>query len=57
MVGSFFAVNHISLSPTRSVRVAGQQRQQVATLLNFDLIRFMGLNDLNVGHSIGQRFP
>ena len=37
--------------------MAGQQRQQVAALLNFNLFNFMGLDALNVGHGIGQRFP
>ena len=37
--------------------MAGQQRQQVAPLLYLDLIYLMGLDDLNVGHGIGQCFP
>lgn len=57
MVGSFFAIDHISLSPTAGVGVAGQQRQQVAVRLNFDLIHLVGLDNLNVGHRVGQRFP
>ena len=37
--------------------MAGDERQQVASLLDFDLVHLMGLDDLNVGHGIGQRFP
>ena len=37
--------------------MAGQKRQQVAPLLYLDLIHLMGLDDPNVGHRVGQRFP
>ena len=37
--------------------MAGQQRQQVAVRLNFDFLYLMGLDDLDVGHRVGQRFP
>ena len=37
--------------------MAGQKRQQVAPLLYLDLIYLMGLDDLDVGHRICQRFP
>lgn len=57
MVGSFFTINYIALLAAAGVGVAGQQRQKVAALLNFDLFNFMGLDDLNVSHRIGQRLP
>ncbi len=50
-------VHHIPLPPAAGVGMAGQQRQQVAALLYLDLIHLMGLDDLNVGHRVGQRFP
>ena len=37
--------------------MAGQQRQQIASLLDFDLVHLVRLDDLNVGHGIGQRLP
>ena len=54
---SSFTIDHIPLPPAAGVGMAGQQRQQVAALLNFDLFNFMGLDDLNVGYRIRQRFP
>lgn len=37
--------------------MAGQQRQQVTVWLNFDFLYLVGLDDLDVGHRVGQRFP
>ena len=37
--------------------MAGQQRQQVAALLYLDLIYLVRLDDLNVGHRVGQCLP
>ena len=57
MVDSFFTINYITLLAAAGVGMAGQQRQQVAALLDFDHVHFMGLNNLNIGHRVGQRFP
>ena len=53
----FFAIDDASLPPAAGVGVTRQQRQQVAPMLYLDLIHLMGLDDLNVGHRVGQRFP
>ena len=37
--------------------MAGQQRQKIASLLDFDLVHLVRLDDLDVRHGIGQRFP
>ena len=37
--------------------MAGEQRQQVAVRLDFDLLCLVRLDDLNIRHRIGQRFP
>lgn len=37
--------------------MAGQQSQQVTVRLDFDLVHLVGLDDLDVGHRICQRFP
>lgn len=37
--------------------MAGDERQQIASLLDFDLVHLVGLDDLNVSHRVGQRFP
>ena len=37
--------------------MAGQQRQQIAVRLNFDFLYLVGLHDLNVSYSVGQRLP
>ena len=50
-------VHHIPLSSAAGIGMAGQQRQQVAVRLNFDFLHLVGLDDPNVGHRIGQRFP
>lgn len=53
----FFAIDDASLPPAAGVRMAGQQRQQVAVRLNFDFRYLVGLDDLNIRHRVGQRFP
>ena len=52
-----FAEDHIPLLAAAGVGMAGQQRQQVAALLDFYFLHLMRWNDLNVGHGVGQRFP
>ena len=52
-----FTIHYITLLAAAGVGVAGQQRQQVAALLDFDHVHLMGLDDLNIRHRIGQRFP
>ena len=52
-----FTVHHIALFAAAGVGMAGQQRQQVAALLDFYFLHLMRWNDLNVGHGVGQRFP
>ena len=52
-----FTIGHIPLFTAAGIRVAGQQRQQVAVRLDFDFFNFVGLDDLNIGHGIGQRLP
>ena len=37
--------------------MAGQQGQQVAVRLNFDHLHLVGLDDGDLRHGIGQRFP
>ena len=37
--------------------MAGQQGQQVAVWLDLDLLRLVGLDDLNARYGVGQRFP
>ena len=54
---SSFTIDHIPLPPTAGVGMAGQQRQQVAARLDFDLVHLVGLDDLNVSHCVSQRFP
>ena len=51
------AIHHKPLPPTTGVGVTGQKRQQVASLLDFDLVHLMGLDDLNVSYGVGQRLP
>ena len=53
----FFAIDDASLPPAAGVGVAGQQRQQVAVRLNFDFLYLVGLDDLDVGHGVGQCLP
>ena len=57
MVGSFFTINYIALLATAGIGMASDKRQQVTTLLYFDLIHLMGLDDLNICYRVGQRFP
>ena len=53
----FFAIDDASLPPAAGVGMAGQQRQQIAVRLDFDLVHLVGLDDLNVSYGIGQRLP
>ena len=55
--GSSFATHHIPLPPAAGVGMAGQKRQQVASLLDFDLAHLVRLDDLNICYRVGQRFP
>lgn len=52
-----YTVHHIPLPPAAGVGMAGNERQQVASLLDFDLIHLVRLDDPNVGHCVSQRFP
>ena len=55
--GQFFAIHRIPLPTAAGVGMAGQQSQQIASLLDFDLVHLMWLDDLNISHCVGQRFP
>lgn len=52
-----YTVHHIPLPPTAGVGMTGQQCQQITALLYFDFLHLVGLDDLDVGHRVGQRFP
>lgn len=57
LISGSFTIDHIPLPPAAGVGVAGQQRQQIASLLDFDFVYLVGLDDLNVSYDVGQRLP
>ena len=50
---------HYNKPPIRAAvgAVTGDERQQVTPRLDFDLLHLTGLDDLNVNHRVGERFP
>ena len=56
-VGSFFTINYIALLAAAGIGMAGQQRQQVVALLDFNFLNLMRLDNLDVRYCISQGFP
>ncbi len=56
MVGSFFTINYIALIAAAGIGMAGQQRQQVAALLDFNFLNLMRLDNLDVRYCICSTF-
>ena len=52
-----FAIHHQPLPSSAGVGMAGDERQQVTPRLDLDFVHLMGLDDLNVNHRVGERFP